>query len=161
MAYTTRNAKATQSARHSKWHTPLEVAYATRSGIRHLKWHEVAKSKSTTFARSLDCRHFLRLISIDYAHVDFMFAKQVVVGWCWNAHGICLHGIVKLGERPDVPRLVCGRPVTCLHGSMNMLWIMLVLAYSLHTQCVLENTLISHRILITSSLHTHQMLITY
>ena len=86
-----------------------------------MKWHEVAKSKSTTFARSLDCRHFLRLISIDYAHVDFMFAKQVVVGWCWNAHGICLHGIVKLGERPDVPRLVCGRPVTCLHGSMNML----------------------------------------
>ena len=39
MAYTTRNAKATQSARHSKWHTPLEVAYATRSGIRHSKWH--------------------------------------------------------------------------------------------------------------------------
>ena len=65
-------------ARHSKWHTPLEVAYATLSGIRHskwhtplevarhlrwhtplevarhLKWHELAKSKSTTFASSLD-----------------------------------------------------------------------------------------------------------
>ena len=34
--------------------TPLEVAYATQSGIRHLKLHEVAWSgKSTTFARSL------------------------------------------------------------------------------------------------------------
>ena len=37
VAYATRNTKATQSARHSKWHTtrsgtPLEVAYATRSG---------------------------------------------------------------------------------------------------------------------------------
>ena len=36
-------------ARHLKWHTPPEVAYATRSGTplqvaRHLKWHEVAWS---------------------------------------------------------------------------------------------------------------------
>ena len=57
VAYATRS-----GIRHSKWHTPLEVAYATWSGIRHskwhatwsgMKWHEVAKSKSTTFARSL------------------------------------------------------------------------------------------------------------
>ena len=56
VAYATRNAKATQSARHSKWQAPLEVAWsgmltvrhATRSGMRHLKWHEVACSRCDT-----------------------------------------------------------------------------------------------------------------
>ena len=41
VAHATRNAKATHSARHSKWHTPLEVAYTTRSGIHHSKYFPV------------------------------------------------------------------------------------------------------------------------